>query len=223
MTRPLASLAELGVTPHHGPQWAADDIEDALWGPGVIGRDDTRPNAASIGATIQKAADELTHQISQVMPPGLDLVDDHVWGPADTNRAALARDAVHYKERAPFAEIVAATGLWTPPDTTIYLRVRIEGRRDIIATSGEAVSVLATRHDAPHWGVYALDVDGLADWHADFADLTDARRHAARWQRPAALAYTDHTEELTPTHPRHPGRPGADHRPGNSQVSRHHR
>lgn len=36
MKQLLARLADLGVTEHRGPDWAAQEIEDGLWGRGTL-------------------------------------------------------------------------------------------------------------------------------------------------------------------------------------------
>lgn len=172
----LATLADLGVATRQGTEWAADDIEDALWGPGNIGWDETHPDADRIASAIQAAADE--------------LVD-----PIGTDVEALAREAPRWKGGVSFAEIVAETGLWKPPDPAAAPCLRIEGRRDVATESGQAVSVMASRDDAEYWGVYAIGPEGLADWTAGFADLDVARRHAARWRRPGSLVCTDRIED----------------------------
>lgn len=194
---PLGTLADLGVTVHRGPTWAEDDIRDALGGGRVSWQGGPDAEGDRGAAAIRVAANELFQGIAQSLPPGLGLVDDQVWGPAGTDLAALARDAIRWKERAGFAEIVAETGLWSPPDLATAPAVRIEGRHDRTdAESGTVVSVVAARAEAEYWGVYAIGTDGLATWTADFADLDVARRHAARWERPCSLVCADLVEQL---------------------------
>lgn len=208
----LTTLADLGVTVHRGPTWAEDDIQDVLGGGWVNWQDGPDAERERGAVAIQVAANELFHDIAQSLPAGLQLVDDHVWGPADTDLAALARDAIRWKERAGFAEIVAATGLWRPPDLATAPAVRIEGRRDRTdAESGTVVSISAARAEAEYWGVYSIGTDGLATWTADFADLDLARRHVVRWERPGSLVCADHVEELPITEQTSPS-------PGTSAV-----
>ena len=88
-SRLLATLADLDVTSHRGPEWAADDVEDALWGPGVIGWDDTHPDAGPIAAAIHAAADELVDRVTALLPTGLHLIDDQVWGPRRHRRQGI--------------------------------------------------------------------------------------------------------------------------------------
>lgn len=190
----IATLADLGVTPHCGPTWAAADIADALTG---VGPADT--DMLAVHPAVRAAAHRLADRIAAVLPAGLDLVGDVVVGPAGTDLTTLAHHAVRWKERAAFAEIVAATGLWQPPGTDEAPQVRIEGRADRISPSGHHISHLAPEADVEYWAVYAIGPEGLAEWVADFTHLDDARRHADRWHRSATLVCTDHLAALPHT------------------------
>lgn len=200
----IATLADLGVTGHRGPTWAVDDIADALTatGPADHARIATHP-------AVRAAAHRLVQRITAGLPPGLELVDDVVVGPPGSDLADLTRQAVRWKERAAYAELVAATGLWQPPGIDQAPQVRIEGRSDRISPAGHHISHLAPAADVQYWAVYAIGPDGLADWVADFTHLDDARRHADRWHRPATLVCTDHFAALPHT-PSTPAGAGSD-------------
>ncbi|MGB7962940.1 MAG: hypothetical protein WCF12_08300 [Propionicimonas sp.] len=191
----IATLADLG---HRGSTWAADDIADALTATGPADHDRIATHPA-----VRAAAHRLVQRVRAGLPPGLDLIGDLVVGPPGTDLADLAHHAVRWKERAAYAEIVAATGLWQPPGTDQAPQVRIEGHADRISPAGHHISHLAPAADVQYWAVYAIGPDGLADWVADFTRLDDARRHADRWHRPATLVCTDHFAALphTPSTP----------------------
>jgi hypothetical protein len=189
--RGIATLSDLGVTIHRGYDWAARDIADELE---RCGR--PRDEALARHPAVLDAADRLTARIAADLPPRLELLGDVLYAPADADPDLLARHAMRIKERAGYAEIVADTGLWRPPAVDDFPQVRVEGRADRITPAGHHVSHLAAVADVEYWAVYGIDPDGLSDWRADFANLTDARRHAARWQRPGTLVCTDHIAAL---------------------------
>lgn len=195
--RGIATLADLGITIHRGYDWAAHDIADELERSGHPPDD-----ALARHPAVLDAADRLTARIAADLPRGFELVGDVLYGPADTDPDLLARHAMRIKERVGYAEIVADTGLWRPPAVDDFPQVRIEGRADRITPAGHHVSHLAAVADVEYWAVYGIDPDGLADWHADFASLYDARHHAARWQRPGTLVCTDHIAPLPSSEPR---------------------
>ena len=186
-SRILATVADLGLTAHRGPDWAAHDIADTLQ---VAGGGD--PDLLARHPAVLDAANQLAARIDADLPLGYDLIGDAIYGPASADRAALVEQAMRWKERAAYAELVAGTGLWQPPDIDDAPQVRIEGRADRITPSGQHISHLAAVADVEYWGVYAVGPDHLADWHADFATLTDARQFSERWQRPITLVCTDH-------------------------------
>ena len=195
--RAIGTLADLGVTTHRGPDWAAHDIADTI----DQSRRDLDIDPARHPAVLD-AADRLTARTAADLPPGWELVGDVLYAPADADPGLLAGHAMRIKERAGYAEIVADTGLWQPPAVDDFPQVRIEGRADRITPAGHHVSHLVAVADVEYWAVYGIDRDGLPDWHADFASLTDARGYAARWQRPATLLCADHLSALPGSKPR---------------------
>lgn len=189
--RAIATLADLGITTHRGWDWATHDIAEQLERSGH-----PADQALARHPAVLDAADRLNARIAADLPLGLELVGDVIYGPADSDPDVLAEHAMRMRERAGYAEIVADTGLWQPPNIDDFPQVRIEGRADRITPAGHHVPQLAAVADVEYWAVYGIDPDGLADWHADFATLTDARRHAARWQRPTTLVCTDHLASI---------------------------
>ena len=186
-SRIVATVADLGLTTHRGPDWAVHDIADTL---AAAGGGDPELLAGHPG--VLAAADQLAARIDADLPPGCHLIGDAIHAPAGADPVELADQAMRWKERAAYAELVADTGLWPPPDIDDAPQVRIEGRADRITPSGQHISRLAAVADVEYWGVYAVGPDHLADWHADFATLTDARHFSQRWQRPITLVCTDH-------------------------------
>lgn len=197
---PLATLLDLRISVNTGPNWATRDIVQAL---SEAGGPPFSVRHPALSGAIRRAARRLTDQISALVPDDLRLVGDVVWGPAGTDMQRLRGGALTWRERVGFAEIVASTGLWKPPDASTMPTVRIEARADRVIAN-RRYSELATRADAQYWAVYGVLPDGRVHLAADFATEADARRFAARWARPGTLVCSGHTEKLPHLNPRPP-------------------
>lgn len=190
----LVALADLGITDHVGPDWARDEILSTLANFGCP----APPDGPAAHVILDVAAAHLDRALAASLPAGLTLIDSVICGPPETDVAALRRQAMNWRDRAGIAEIVARTGLWSPPSTAIMPTVRVEARADDITPDGHRIGELATRADAQYWAVYGVLPDGQLDLAADFATEDAARRYALRWQRPGVVVCADHAESLAP-------------------------
>lgn len=142
----LVALADLGITSHVGPGWARAEILTTLAEFGCP----APPDGPAAKLVLDIAAARLDRAIAAALPDGLTLIDSVVCGPPDTDIAALRRQAVTWRDRAGLAEIVARTGLWSPPRPEVMPTVRIEARADDITPDGHRIGELATRADAQY-------------------------------------------------------------------------
>ena len=190
-----ATLADLGVTTHRGPGWAAATVADALPGAATTGPDGV--GDALIRGAVRFAGQRLATRIAGVLPFGFSLHGDKVHGPTGTAIPDLARLAAHWWARAGAADVAADLWLWTAHPATA---ISVEARVDDLATAGHRVAVPAAAAAADYWAVYCHDGGGVADWVADFTVRDDAIRHARRWGLPITLADRDTHQLMTQRH-----------------------